>query len=210
MKTIQGHLTYILLIAFLGVSTGLVYWQEGAADESSSVKLSEIPIRLGMWSSKEMQLSDDVLSTLGAREYLLREYKHDDKTLTLYVTYFNSGSGALTHNPEKCYTASGWTFLDKKTVQVPFAGQRVLQSMLARGEKRQIVAYWYQERGHVLVSKWRHIWTVASRALMGNRTHSLVASVSVPVDGPDTSGVEEDLKDFSALVMSALAERVPS
>jgi EpsI family protein len=210
VKTARQHASYLLLIAFLGISTGFVYWPRSAADEKSCVTLSNLPMTLGKWSSKEVQLSDEVLSTLGAKDYLLREYKCGETTVTLYITYFNTGSGALTHNPEKCYTGSGWTFLDKKRVELPGANQMVLESTIARGDKRQLVVYWYQERAHVLVSKWRHISGVLWRALAGNQTHSLVASVSAPVDGPDSDGLEKELAAFSGLVMSALAERLPS
>jgi len=209
VKTAWEHASYCLLIAFLGVSTGFVYWPRGASEKKGCIALGDIPMTLGEWRSKEVQLSDEVLSTLGAKDYLLREYTCGDTTLTLYITYFDTGSGALTHNPEKCYTAAGWTFLDKKRVKLPGANQMILQSTIARGDKRQLVVYWYQERARVLVSKWRHIWSVVWRALAGNQTHSLVASVSAPVGGPDSDILEKDLMAFSGLVMSAVAERLP-
>jgi EpsI family protein len=210
MNTVRKYAGYFTLVALLATGIGFVYRPASAREEEVCIKLSDLPLTLGKWSSKQIQLSDDVLATLGARDYLMREYTCDVTTLTLYITYFNTGSGALTHNPEKCYTATGWTFLDKKTVRLPDADRMVLQSTLARGDKRQLVQYWYQDMARVLVSKWLHIWSVAWKALAGNRMHSFVASVSAPAESPDPERLQEEMTNFSALVMKALAERLPS
>lgn len=205
------YIGYAVLIAVLAIGVGLVYGPSRSGKASAAaITLSDVPTTLGKWKSTDLQISDGVLSTLGARDYLLREYTCGGKTLTVYITYFNTGSGALTHNPEKCYTGSGWTFLDKKTVQVPNTNQIALESTLARGDDRQIVVYWYQDRARVLVSKWRHIWSVLWRTLAGSSMHSLVASVSAPIEGSDPKDLEAELTAFSGLVMGALAERLPS
>lgn len=205
---ISEYVSYALLIVLLAISVGLVYRPGKPAEETVSITLSDFPLQLGKWGARNVQLSDEVLSTLGAREYLLREYTCGDKTLTLYLTYFNTGSGALTHNPEKCYTASGWTFLDRNKVNVPDA-RVALSSTVARGDQRQIVIYWYQDRARVLVSKARHISSVISGALMGRPMQTLVASVSARIDTSGSDGLEEELAAFSGLVMDALAKKMP-
>jgi len=211
MMTRKIYIGYAVLIVVLGIGVGLVYRpSQYAKAATAAITLSDIPTTLGKWESTDLQISDGVLATLGARDYLLREYKCGDLTLTLYITYFNTGSGALTHNPEKCYTGSGWTFLDKKTVQVPNTSHMALESTLARGDDRQMVVYWYQDRAQVLVSKWRHISSVLWRTLAGSSMHSLVASVSAPIEDPDPRRLEAELTAFSGLVMGALTERLPS
>lgn len=209
MKLLREYPIQLLLIVFLLLSTMVLYWPKGTAAEKERMILSDLPMTLGDWTAKEVQLSDEVLSILGAQDYLMREYVSDNVTLTLYITYFNTGSGALTHNPEKCYTASGWTFLDKSTIDLPGDGQKTLQSTVAKGDLRQIVLYWYQDGNRVLISKFKHISSVLWKAILGRGMHSLVASVSAPVDGVDAKELTEVLTVFSGLVMDALAEQIP-
>lgn len=206
MKTRCGNVSYGFLIAFLTISTVLVYRPGDASETKGNTALENLPMTLGRWTSKEGRLSDEILATLGARDYLVRQYQSGEMNLTLYITYFDTGSGALTHNPEKCYTAAGWTFLNKKTVQLPGTNQKVLQSTLARDDDRQVVVYWYQVRARILVSKWRQVWGVVWRALAGKQTHSLVVSVSAPVGLSDSEAVGKGLLAFSELAMGALTE----
>jgi len=200
---------YYLLFALLVVGIVLVYRPGGIAVEADVLDLSSFPMTLGEWVAEDRTLPEDVLRSLGASDYLLREYRNGDRNLTLYVTYFDTGHGGLTHNPEKCYTASGWVFLDKKTVAVPGTNQRVLQSTIVRGENRQVVLYWYQARTGIITSKWRHVTGVLSKALTGSRTHSLVASISAAADDDGEIQLAHIDMDFARQVMDALAEQVP-
>lgn len=207
MRTHCGNRSYRFLIAFLAISTVLVYRPGDASETKGNTALENLPMTLGSWTSKEGRLSDEILATLGAKDYLVRQYQSGEMKLALYITYFDTGSGALTHNPEKCYTAEGWTFLNKKSVQLPGTNQKVLQSALARGDDRQVVVYWYQVRARILVSKWRQVWGVVWRALAGKQTDSLVVSVSAPLGASDAEAVAKDLLAFSELAMGALTER---
>jgi len=201
---------YYVLIALLAAGIALVYWPSRASTEGGKIDLSAFPMTVGEWTGKDITLSDSVLRTLGATDYLMREYRNGDMTLTLYITYFDTGHGGLTHNPEKCYTASGWTFLDRRTTEMTGTGQPVLQSTVVRGARRQMVLYWYQERSRIIVSKWRHVATVLSRALMGRETHSLVASVSGEITGSGDMELTDKEMDFVRQVTDALAGQIPS
>jgi len=210
VKKMRPNAGYYVLIALLVSGIVLVYFPSTATTGNCEVELSDFPMKLGDWVANDRPLSDDVLRTLGAKDYLLRDYRCGDRTLSLYLTYFDTGHGALTHNPEKCFTASGWTFLDKKKVGVPGTELLVLQSTIVRGDSRRMVLYWYQERKRVIVSKWNHVASVLSRALTGRETHSLVGSISADVDSGDEVEPTDGDMDFARQVMEALAEQIPS
>ena len=109
---------YALTIA-LAVGIGLVYFPDSAGANSVDINLSSLPRDLDGWVGRiDQQLSTESLKILEPTDYLYREYGVGNDALLLYITYFNTGNGALTHNPEKCWTAAGWTFLDKKEVRV--------------------------------------------------------------------------------------------
>jgi EpsI family protein len=195
----------LLLIVLAAISVGYVMSRpKPVAGKAGETVIHNLPTTLGPWQSKDEDLTTDVLSTLGARDYLLREYSSGDEKLTVYITYFDSGSGALTHNPEKCYTGAGWTFLERKTVPLPGTGQAVLFAKLAREDKRQATMYWYQRGDKVMVSKWAHISGITWRALAGLPTKSLVVSVAASADGDIPTATLEHLATLSREVIKAL------
>lgn len=199
----------IVLLLSLGVAVYLVYSPRLASAARATVDLSAFPSKLGDWVGTDIILSDEILQTLGATDYLLREYRCKDQRLSLYITYFNSGDGALTHNPEKCYTATGWSFLDKSTAGVPGTDRFVLQSTIAKGEGRQVVVYWYQDRDEMIVSNWNHIARVLLKMMLGRETHSLVASISKTTGiGIEAKMGEQDM-EFARQVIGALGDLVP-
>jgi len=210
MRGMLHNARYYMLIAMLAAGITLVYWPSRASTEDGAIDLSGFPVKIGEWTGEDRRLSDKMLKTLGATAYLMREYRNGDRTMTLYITYFDTGHGGLTHNPEKCYTASGWTFLGRRTIEVAGSGRLVLQSTIVRGDRRQVVLYWYQERSRIIVSKWRHVATVLSRALTGRETHSLVASVSREITGSGDMELTVEEMGFVRQVTDALAEQIPS
>lgn len=199
---------YVLVVA-LAIGIGLVYFPSSARAKGADFDLSSFPQELDGRVGIDITLSHAMLQTLGATDYLLREYRVGDQSLSVYITYFNTGNGALTHNPEKCYTATGWTFLNKSKVQVPGTEHLVLQSEIARGENKQVVVYWYQVRNEIITSKWKHIGIVLSRVLMGQETHSLVASISKNIGSSREAELSNDDMDFVRQAMEALANQIP-
>ena len=198
---------YILVGAML-VATFLVYSSVQGATSSGDIDLGAIPMQIGDWAGKELILTDLDLDTLGAKQYLLREYSTDEQTFTLYITYFDTGHGALTHNPEKCFTGSGWTFLDREKIQVPGTDLSILKSTVVKGGERQLLMYWYQEHETVLVSKWGHIFSVLSKALLNRQNRSFVFSIAAKAEVERNEHFEEGQATFARQVMQNLADKV--
>lgn len=204
----REHISYVLLVVVLFTATVIVHRPSTATDGDGGPRiLAEFPKTLGEWAGTDVALSDEVLTALGADDYLCRQYRRGDQELTLYITYFRSGNGALTHNPEKCYTASGWAFLDKRTLDVPGNERKVLLSTVGRGDARELVTYWYQDGDRVIVSKLDHITGVLFKTLFGKETHSFVALVAQRIPDPGEVGASDLNLDFVGSVMDALADQ---
>jgi EpsI family protein len=208
IRALGENVNGLLLVVLLAAAVVAVH-APGKATETSGAgaNLRGFPMTLGEWTATEIELSAEAVASLGADDYLLREYRSGGEPLTLYITYFGTGNGALTHNPEKCYTASGWTLLDKRVLELPGSGRQVLLSTAVRGDRRQRILYWYQDRDRVIVSKTDHVVSVLSRALLGGKTQSFVASIGHMTASAGHADPAEPHLGFAELVMDALAKQ---
>ena len=77
--------------------------------------------------------------------------------LWLYVGYYQSQrTGSTYHSPKNCLPGSGWQFVESDHVSVPVSnGQSILinKVLIQKGLDKQVILYWYQDRGRVIASE---------------------------------------------------------
>jgi EpsI family protein len=183
------------------------------------------PLELGEWSCYEPQeIGDDIQANLGVTDYLICRYSRPQDTVgvDVYVGYHASqvreeGGGAgenSIHPPAHCLPGSGWDIIDNRTVPLsapglPESDAFVKRLVIAKGNARQLVYYWYQSRGRVIAHDWQKIVYVGvDRALQGRTDGSLVR-FTVPVIGEDEEAAEEAFRDLAPRFLSLLPEYVP-
>jgi EpsI family protein len=108
----------------------------------------------------------------------------------LYVGYYGSQrTGATYHSPKNCLPGAGWQFIESNDLEIPVKGQRITvnQVTIQKGLDKQVILYWYHDRGRVIASEyWAKaylLWDAATQ----NRTDGALVRISVPV----TTSVEE-------------------
>ena len=74
--------------------------------------------------------------------------------------YDSQRAGRSVHSPRVCLPGGGWKIVNFDEVSVPgvtAAGMqlRVNRSLMAMGPNRQLVYYWFQQRGRVVTSEYR-------------------------------------------------------
>ena len=76
--------------------------------------------------------------------------------MTFYVAYYASQrSGDSAHSPRSCLPGGGWEMDDLSQRKLPASyinGQpvRVNRVQIQKGEAKQLVYYWFQQRGRVI------------------------------------------------------------
>lgn len=171
------------LVAMLLLCTAYVHWPVEAHGEKRQRFLSAIPAQIGPWSmSREADLTQGEKEALGAEDYVLRWYRRGEDEVLLYVAFFTSKHGNITHNPEKCYPGSGFFITRRAITSCPspeggdFPAIRVVP---VRDTEKHLVLYWFQEGDQVIVDKWEHVAKVLTRAILYNRTESFMVRVSM-------------------------------
>jgi EpsI family protein len=82
--------------------------------------------------------------------------------------------------------------------------------LVARGEEKSLVLYWYQTQKRVTASEYKaKFWTVAD-AIRYNRTDVAVVRVIVPVIGRDEATAEKVAVEFVQAFFSPLRRYLPA
>ena len=149
--------------------------------------LSDFPRDLGTWHFyEEAVVEPEIRDFLRADDLLSRVYadssgKHG---ANLFVAAFRTLSkGASPHSPKNCLPAGGWTPLVADEVTINAGGRPITVNryIVARGEERSLVLYWYQSRDRVVASEYKaKLWSIVD-AIRLNRTDTSLVRVVVPI-----------------------------
>jgi exosortase D (VPLPA-CTERM-specific) len=141
------------------------------------------PSQLGAWHGQTSLLESDVERGLALDDYILSDYSRPDrKSINLYVAYYASQrTGESPHSPLVCIPGSGWSITSFNRVNSG-SGFPVNRAIVEQNGSRQLVYYWYEERGRTIASEYWSKWYLFYDALTKNRSDGalvrLITSIS--------------------------------
>lgn len=178
--------------------------------------LAEFTTSEGQWSLLEQGVIDEqTREVLAADDTLSRQYINADHTAVagLFIAFFKTQrTGQMPHSPKNCLPGSGWVPSEsgRVTIDVPGAGTiEVNRYLVARGDERSMVMYWYQTRNRVIASEYKARVYLVADALRYNRTDTALVRVTVPVQG-DAAQAEAAAIDFIKTFFGPLKRQLPS
>lgn len=190
-------------------------------------QLTEFPLRLdGVWEGRLDRIEPDVLAALALDDYLIANYRRGEEPwVNFYVAYYKSqSSGESTHSPRTCIPGGGWNILtlDERPVPVrtaatgrtdahaPPPDTRVNRVVIQRGDDRQLVYYWFSQRGRHLTDEMQVKWYVLHDAVTRNRSDgALIRLVTPMLAGESEAAADARLASFLYAVEPRLAAYVP-
>jgi len=181
-------------------------------------QLSTFPLLVDDWRGMEVGIEQVYLDTLKLDDYLMARYGRsiDRNPIELYVAYYDSQrKGASVHSPRACLPGGGWTIesFDEYNVQdVGPDGEpvRVNRALISLGENRQLVYYWFQQRGRNLTNEYLVKWYIFWDSLTKNRSDGALVRLVTPIpDGGDIEAADERMGEFVRKVDPMLAYYIP-
>ena len=205
----------LLLLLFLPVSMSFASRSEVLQPRESLV---QFPLLKGAWIGRQGRIEPDVLASLRLSDHFIADYRSPDtrEPVNLYIAYYDSQrKGASVHSPKSCIPGGGWEI--KSITRVPVgavslaAGPlRVNRVVIQKGEVRQLVYYWFQQRGRVITNEYLVKWFIFRDALFDNRTDGALVRVTTLVpDGADIREADAALGRFIAEFHPSLHEFIP-
>jgi EpsI family protein len=190
---------------------------------------AEFPGSVGEWAGRDVEMDERVLSLLNLTDHLMRVYvpagsaaaggtllagrmRQSAAPVWLYVGYYGSQrTGATYHSPKNCLPGGGWQLRSSEAVRDVIPGARgvaVNRVVIEREFERQLILYWYQDRGRVVASEYAAKGWLIWDAMTRNRTDGALVRVSTPIVGSEEDAYRHALA-FVKASWEALAQHLP-
>ena len=179
--------------------------------------LGAFPITLGEWRGAPDHITQPVLDLLSLTDYLLVNYvRTAGDGINLYVAYYESQrKGTSPHSPRVCIPGGGWQIasLSREQLDLGQSGEPTLhfnRVIIKRGDERQLVYYWFQQRGRLMANEYLVKWYLLVDALTENRTDGALVRLVTPIDNRESVVAgDQRLREFARSVVPLLHEYVP-
>jgi EpsI family protein len=213
LNSTPARLVTLLLIA----QAALLYSSIRPEAVPPGAPLANMPRTLGSWQmSQEGLIDEETREVLKADDLLNRFYVEPAKGAgaNLFVAAFRSQrNGKAPHSPKNCLPGSGWTPLtsDEYTLDAGAPGPiTVNRYVVAHGDSRSLVLYWYQSRDRVVASEYKAKFWVVVDAMKLNRTDTALVRVVVPMAGADQDAATQVAANFVRSFYGTLRQYLPS
>lgn len=182
----------------------------------SSEPLKGMPQTIDGRAGADVSIDQETLDVLGAGDFLSRLYTEPGQLpVGLFIGYFPSQrSGVTIHSPKHCLPGAGWVFESSQyTVLTDIAGKphQVGEYIIANGDNRQFVIYWYQAHGRSVANEYTAKMYLVADAMRLNRTDGALVRVITPIDPREgTEGAKERAETFTAQLAPMLPRFIPN
>ena len=177
--------------------------------------LASMPRDLGPWKFVQDGVVDaETMAVLQADDILNRMYFNGKTPANFFVAGFRSQrTGKAPHSPKNCLPGSGWLPLDDRIISVDVgrpAPIEVNRYVIAHGDERSLVLYWYQSRERAVASEYKAKFWVVADAMRYNRTDTALVRVVVPIANKNEAEAENAAKDLVKTFYSTLLGYLPA
>ena len=151
--------------------------------------LSQLPVRMGSWTmSADLPLDQETLEMLKADDTLNRLYTDQSSGVTanLYIAFFKTQrTGVSPHSPKVCLPSSGWEPKESSflSIRVPGRAEPIVVNhyIIARGDDKSVVLYWYQTHDKVIADEYRAKVNTVFDSMRNHRSDTSIVRVVVPM-----------------------------
>ena len=181
------------------------------------IGFSQFPQQVGHWIGQDEKIEDNILGSLKLDDYYLADYEDQSGNwINFYVAYYASQqAGSAAHSPRACIPGGGWKIATVTTVNVPGVDVqgtplKVNRLVIKRGDFKQVVYYWFQQRGRVITNEYLVKWYLFLDGLTRQRTDGALVRLSTVVQSTeDWSDADARLVSFAGKVAPLLKDYVP-
>ena len=178
---------------------------------------TQYPNTVGTWTSRREALEPVYLNVLMLDDYYLADFTRDSEPpINLYIAWYNSQrAGHSSHSPRSCLPGGGWQIksLTQRMLPAVRAGRealRVNRVLIQLGTRKQLVYYWFQQRGRVITNEYGVKWYLFWDALTRNRSDGAMVRLVIPLPAGGTEiAADRLLTEFAAAATPTLAPFIP-
>ena len=179
------------------------------------------PRVLGDWTAGSLQqLEPEIEAVLGADDYLSMSYtsREQNAPVNLFIAYYHKLTGGQgIHSPEVCMPAGGWEMskVMRKDISIALedGSARTLpvnRAVIQKGLSRQLVYYWFEQRGRRITSDYVAKAVTMFDAVTRGRTDGALVRVITPIaDNESEASAERRLNALLGQSLASLPRFLP-
>ncbi len=175
------------------------------------------PMQIGDWQGKRDRIDKIYLDVLQLDDYVIADYRGPGGTnVNFYSAYYASQrTGVSAHSPSSCLPGDGWRIveMDRHAVEGARVGEAPLQVnrvVIQKGRSRQLVYYWFQQRGRTITNEYLVKWFIFWDSLTRKRSDGALVRIITPLpEGEDIVAADSRLAQFASRAVADLARYVP-
>lgn len=212
-----AYLSSVALILAMAAATILIPERMEVIPERRSLAL--FPMRLGDWHGREDKIEQKYLDVLKLDEYIIADYwrSGDTSAINLYVAYYESQrKGASVHSPRSCIPGGGWEITELSEIAIDGTSKdgqalNVNRVVIEKGSVKQLVYYWFDQRGRQMTNEYLVKWMIFWDALTRNRTDgALVRLTTLVRANEDIASADQRLSRFLEQAFPKISKFVPN
>jgi exosortase D (VPLPA-CTERM-specific) len=177
---------------------------------------AEYPMNLGGWAGRRQSMEGVYLDQLKLDDYLLADYANENgQQVNLYMSWYNSQrKGEAVHSPRACLPGGGWQLrdFDQRSLNVKVNGRplRVNRTLIQLGNQRELVYYWFEQRGRNITNEFAVKWYLFWDALTRHRTDGAMVRliIALPSTSPEVDA-DRRLTEFASRIAPTLTRYIP-
>lgn len=176
------------------------------------------PQQIEGWSGVSSRLDREVEDVLKATDYVNSNFTTPGTAtyVNLFVAWYeNQTEGAGIHSPEVCLPVGGWEVSSLAPYEIdmsatPYGRFAVNRAVIQKGLSKQLVYYWFEQRGKRMTNDFHAKISVIYDGLMLGRTDGALVRYVTPID-PEESEAAADarLQRFIGESLGLLPKYVP-
>ena len=211
----KSHWRFVILTVLLVGAALLLHARNSREVIPVRATLDSFPRDFDDWTSRDIPIGKDVRDVLGPGDFLLRDYRdRTGHTVDLFIAYFPSQrAGDTIHSPKNCLPGAGWFPVESDRIllnppgHAPFPANRYV---IAKGEGRQLVLYWYWAHDRGVASEYAaKIYLVTDSIRMHRSDGSLIRITTPVAPNQDIASAQQGLTDFANKMFPVINAYVP-
>jgi exosortase D (VPLPA-CTERM-specific) len=181
---------------------------------------SGFPTEAGDWESdRQLQLASIVVNALNAEDTYLANFRSPAgvASINLHMTYYkDQRAGAAVHSPRACLPGDGWKVVASQVRPVPSGGEggaqlTVNRVEMAKGDRRQLVYYWFPQRHRNLTSEYLVKWFMFYDSITLGRSDGGLVRLVTPLDSlEDWDAADARLTQFIGEISPDIRRFIPN
>lgn len=168
--------------------------------------------------SDPAEMAPNVHRRLGVTDYLLCDFYRPESrdVANVYIGYHASqtrnvaGETNSIHPPEHCLPGGGWDIIDMDIVPTPWwPGGEAKRAIIAKGNLRALVYFWYQSRGRIIARNHEKILYMFVDRATKSRTDGSLVRITVPIENGDEETAERTFRSLAEGIAPLLPDYLP-